>query len=285
VFFRMVGEDAPLRVPSMRPVAVLVLDCGRHLFPVEYGIANASAVRRRAIRALQRFDLVVAVSNATRETLVSELAVDPAKIVVAPCALPLHSPIAPEPPSVALRKPFFLLVNPGGGNKNWTTAFEAYTQYARSRGAGPLPRLVVAGGLAAEESRIRAVVASDPVLHSAVDVLGHVSDTELAWLYTNAHVLLAPSLHEGFGLTLLEAMSHDLPVLASSIPAHAEVADGAALLVEPRRADKFAAGLERVDSDHALRSALIARGHTRVRAYSWRRSAEVLLPRLLALGR
>jgi len=107
-----------------------------------------------------------------------------------------------------------------------------------------------------------------------VRVLRAVPDQDLVELYNRAEAFAYPSLYEGFGLPILEAMACGVPVVASSSSALPEVAGPAALLADPTDADDFAAQLFAVLRGPALRHRLIAAGHERARAYSWRRTAE-----------
>jgi glycosyltransferase involved in cell wall biosynthesis len=90
-------------------------------------------------------------------------------------------------------------------------------------------------------------------------------------------VLAYPSIYEGFGLPMLEAMACGTPVVASTASCMPEVAGDAALLVPPTDVDALAAALDRSLTDEALRADLIAKGHARVRQFSWAKSAQQLL--------
>lgn len=108
--------------------------------------------------------------------------------------------------------------------------------------------------------------------------LGNLDDTDLAVALSRATVAVVPSLAEGFGLSLVEAMSMGVPVVHSDAPALIEVADGAGLVVELEPAESYpqrlAEALRRVVDDIALADELRVRGLDRSRAYSWRDSAE-----------
>jgi glycosyltransferase involved in cell wall biosynthesis len=106
---------------------------------------------------------------------------------------------------------------------------------------------------------------------------GFVADADLPALYSAARVLAYPSIYEGFGLPMLEAMACGTPVVTSTASCMPEVAGDAALLDPPPDVDALAAGLERALTDEALRADLIARGRARARQFSWAKSAQQLL--------
>ena len=108
-----------------------------------------------------------------------------------------------------------------------------------------------------------------------VVLAGHVDDAGGARCSTR-RVLAYPSIYEGFGFPLLEAMSASLPVVAARAGSIPEVAGDAALLVEPTDERGLAEALDRVLSDDALRSQLVARGHDRVGTFSWPATARAL---------
>jgi len=102
-----------------------------------------------------------------------------------------------------------------------------------------------------------------------------VSDADLEGLYALADVLAFPSLYEGFGLPVLEAMARDVPVVTSSRGSLAEVAGDAAVVVDPESVESIRLGLRRVLEDPDLRGRLVARGRTQAARFSWERTAEL----------
>jgi len=142
----------------------------------------------------------------------------------------------------------FLYVGDDEPRKNLATLREAHRRYAEGAGAEALP-LVLAG-------------------------IDELPDAErLAELYSQAAALVHPSLHEGFGLTPLEAMTTGTPVIAARSPGVTEVCGEAALYVDPRDPEDLAQQLTRVAGDPALRSDLGERGRRRAAEFSWARSA------------
>jgi len=109
-------------------------------------------------------------------------------------------------------------------------------------------------------------------LQDRVILTGRVSESEKHTLYQHAAIAVAPSISEGFGLPILEAMAHGIPVIASNCTSHPEVAGEAALLVEPTDA-KLAAGLIRLAADADLRTDLATRGRARAAEFPWSRTA------------
>ena len=108
----------------------------------------------------------------------------------------------------------------------------------------------------------------------AIEFRGHVDDVELIELMQGAMAFVYPSLYEGFGLPVVEAMSLGIPVLTSNIGATREVADGAAILVDPMSVEDIRAGIETLISDPDLRRSLAILGQLRASSYSWARTAQ-----------
>jgi alpha-1,3-rhamnosyl/mannosyltransferase len=148
-----------------------------------------------------------------------------------------------------------------------------------------LPRLIAAWTRLPEELRSAHALAlvgprgwdDEEVLAAAraagVRLLGRVGDAQLHALYANATAFAYPSLYEGFGLPVLEAMAAGAPVLTSLSSSLPEVAGDAALLVDPRDTAAIAAGLERLLRDAGLRERLRVAGRARAAAFSWERTA------------
>jgi glycosyltransferase involved in cell wall biosynthesis len=114
-------------------------------------------------------------------------------------------------------------------------------------------------------------------LHEQVYYLGYVPADDLPGLYRGAAMLLFPSLFEGFGIPLVEAMALDCPIAAAHTGSIPEVVGDAALLFDPRQPDSIATVCSRLLADHSVRQALITRGRERATSFSWDRTAEETL--------
>jgi glycosyltransferase involved in cell wall biosynthesis len=111
-------------------------------------------------------------------------------------------------------------------------------------------------------------------LRDRVQYLGYVSDDDLVALYNLADVFVYPSIYEGFGLPVLEAMSCGAPVITSNVTSLPEIAGDAALLVDPRNTRELAEALKRILREPALREEMVERGFQQIRKFSWRTAAE-----------
>jgi glycosyltransferase involved in cell wall biosynthesis len=129
--------------------------------------------------------------------------------------------------------------------------------------------LVLAGSMGFGASEICAAIDASPA-RARIQVLGYVSEPGLTSLYDRCAIFAFPSLDEGFGMPVLEAMAHNLPVLTSNRSGHAEVAGDAALLVGPEDTDAISEGLKKLAVDVDLRKKLAARGRSRAAGFTWK---------------
>ena len=143
-----------------------------------------------------------------------------------------------------------------------------------------VPELVIAGrpGWSFGDTLHR--IAAEP----GVRYLGHVDEPTLTALYESASVLAFPSLYEGFGLPLLEAMAHGVPAVVGAAGALPELALGAAIAVKPDDVNSIAGALERLLSDEQLRHKLGEEGKRRAANYSWDLAAQQTLEVLHRIG-
>ncbi len=217
----------------------------------------------QARHAAERSDLIVAVSEFTARQVEQLLQVDRSKIRV------IHHGTRPAPaPRAAIpREPVILSVGAIQRRKNIVRLVEAFEQLA------PGWKLVLAGSFGFDSEAARQRIERSPRKHE-IQVLGYVSDSELEDLYRRASILAFPSLDEGFGMPVLDAMARGLPVLTANRSAMPEVAGDAALLVDPTDVHSIAEGLCRLTVDSQLRDALVQAGLRRAQDFTWEKSVE-----------
>lgn len=143
-------------------------------------------------------------------------------------------------------------------------------------GLGVDARLVIAGPMKEGESQLRRA-ATEMGIAGKVILTGFVDDADLAALYSAARVYACPSLYEGFGFTILEAMACGTPVVSSRETSLAEVGRDGVLFADPRRPVEFAAALARVFTDDTLRQQLVQAGFVNVQRFSWKAAAQATL--------
>lgn len=174
----------------------------------------------------------------------------------------------------AIRGDYFLHVGTLQPRKNLARLLEAFSLFrGRVGGRMTLALAGVKGWLT--EGFFRRL--EELGLGESVRLLGYVPQEALPALYGGAKALVFPSLYEGFGLPLLEAMACGLPALASSASSLPEVAGGAALLVDPLDTEAIAEGMRRIVEDEGLREELAAKGLRRAKDFSWDRCARETL--------
>jgi glycosyltransferase involved in cell wall biosynthesis len=174
---------------------------------------------------------------------------------------------------------YFLFVGTDRPHKNLDRLLVAYNR-ARQNLPGLPPLRIV--GQNRRPAKLRETIESLQ-LTTSVSVCGPIDNTQLEQAYGGALALVMPSLQEGFGLPILEAMQRGVPVITSSLSATAEVAGNAALTVNPYDVEGLATALVRVAADPTLRADLIVRGSARADDFSWERCAEITATSLAEL--
>jgi glycosyltransferase involved in cell wall biosynthesis len=235
-------------------------------------------------RSVRRADFIIADSENTRNDLVVLLGVRPTSIAVVPGGV--EERFKPVTDAAVLQKarrqlgvgdaPFVLAIGVLEPRKNLNRLMDAFLLLKQREAIPKDLKLVLAGGKGWLYDDIFEHHDASPVRD---DILlpGFVADEALPAIYSAAAVLAFPSLYEGFGLPILEAMACGTPVVASRASCLPEVAEGAALLVDPTNVEALTAALELALVDTDLRAGLVAKGRQRASEYSWRSAAERLL--------
>ena len=223
--------------------------------------------------AVRLADRVITVSGHTAEDLLREMPNARGKVSPIPLGTSFLAPAASRESltSLGLTEPYFLFVGTLEPRKNLTRLLEAFARLPDSLRSRAV--LAIAGGKGWGGVDV-ATIAERFGIGDRVRVLGYVDDSQLATLYAHALFLAMPSLYEGFGLPLLEAMSHGTPVLTSNCASMPEVAGDAGVLVDPCDVDSVAHGLSELLSHDARRNALACLAKTHAASFSWDRAAE-----------
>lgn len=221
-------------------------------------------------RVVQAADRIIAVSQATRADLIALAGARPEQVtVVHEAAEPQYSP-SPRRAAGSGPTPYLLYVGGFNRRKNLSLLVRAFSEALREL-AEPLD-LVLAG----DPGPIGAALAREAEeagVSGRLMLPGFIPLPRLPGLYREAVAFIYPSLYEGFGLPVLEAMACGTPVVAADLPALREVAGPAALWFDPKDLQGLSAAISSVVLDPGLRARLSAQGLARARQFSWERCA------------
>lgn len=215
----------------------------------------------QARRAARHSDLIIAVSQFTANQVSDLLGFDRSRIRVV-----AHGVDEGGGDTGVKREKMILFVGALQARKNVARLVEAFETLATDW------RLVLAGAPSGYQAeRILDRIERSPS-RDRIQVAGYVSAEELQQLYSRAAIFAFPSLDEGFGIPVLEAMAHGVPVVASNRSGVVEAAGDAAILINPEQTEELRNSLERLIGDEALRGQLSERGRARAKMYTWEKA-------------
>jgi glycosyltransferase involved in cell wall biosynthesis len=250
----------PLGRPCMG--VVTIHDLAFEVFPDDFSARTGWKYRTFARRAARSAQRVICVSGYTAADVVRRYGVDEARVRIIPNAasLPIGDGASPD------GGPYLLAVGDLRPKKNLMRLVQAFRVL---RQEGLEHRLVLAGvNSGPEAERVRAAAGGEPVR-----LTGYVSDARLDALMRGADALIHPSLYEGFGLVLVEAMARGVPVVAARATALPETGGDAAAYFDPLDVGDIAAAIRRVVGDRERHAELARRGRARAARLSWESTA------------
>jgi glycosyltransferase involved in cell wall biosynthesis len=256
-------------VLSTTPLVTTIHDISPIINPSWFSDKYVTFYRILTPIVLRVSDRIITVSEFSKKEIIDKYDVSHREII------PIHNGVKPRTKKDGTPCPrvspgaFLLFVGSMNPRKNLRGLIKAYSQY-REQATSPLP-LVLAG----PSKDIFAENELDNI--EGIINLGYVSEDKLTWLYTNAAVFVFPSLYEGFGLPIIEAMSVGTPVVTSDRGAMAEVAGDAAYLVDPTNVAAIGDGITRLLEDKEYRRELSERGKRRSEQFDWSKTARQTL--------
>jgi glycosyltransferase involved in cell wall biosynthesis len=259
------------------PSIMTIHDMTLWLFPEYHGRSRLLSMRPIIPLAARRAAAIITVSESARRDIISILGVPEEKVhVIYEAPAPHFRRLSPGPSLEAVREHhqlpdrFILYVGTIEPRKNLVRLLEAFAQLRRA--GGQTCSLVLVGQRGWHDDAVFEA-AERLALGDAVRFLGYVSPETLVALYNLAEVAAFPSMYEGFGLPVVEAMSCGLPVVTSASGSLAEVAGDAAEYVDPHEVESIAHGLERLLTDRTRHEELRARGLARAPQFNWAEAA------------
>jgi glycosyltransferase involved in cell wall biosynthesis len=257
---------------SARRRVVTVHDLTYKRFPLLLQRETLHNLERQMLREIAVADAVISVSEATRRDLLASYSIDPRRVVT------IHSGIAPAPEPDQRVRPlparYLLFVSTIEPRKNLSVLLDAF-ESLKSRGQYD-GSLVVVGKIGWKSEAVVARMRKSRWA-GAIHHLDYLDAGALSSVYERAEVFVFPSIYEGFGFPLLEAMQHGVPTIAALTSSLPEVGGDATIYFDPASAAELAAAIGRVTSDPVLRSSLVRKGRERVELFQWSRTAEETL--------
>jgi glycosyltransferase involved in cell wall biosynthesis len=268
------GQTTPLR--GSVPRVVTIHDLIFHHFPSTFSTPAQKAHEFLVPRGARRAQRVITDSQATADDLTKTYGIDAGKIDVAPIGpgfAPSHEALTRAELSDQLgigSEPFALSVASGHEHKNLDRLITAFAAVPGER------QLIVVGRAGGQEVALRAQ-ADELGVGDRVTFTGWISEPALEGLYSKAELFVYPTLIEGFGLPVLEAMLRGVPVACSNASSLPEVAGDAAEMFDPMDTAAITSALEKLFDDPARRAELIELGRAQAAKFSWARAAELTL--------
>jgi glycosyltransferase involved in cell wall biosynthesis len=233
--------------------------------------------------SIKRCRKVLTISEASKRDIVEFFGVDPDKVVVTPLALDKRIQKEVDEAMVdeacgryGIRRPYILSVGGLWPHKNSDAMLRALSRLRKLDETKSI-NLVITGNDNYGARRTLETLAAELKLEDSLTMPGYVADADLPALYAGAAVYASVSHFEGFGLTILEAMNHGVPVVVSNCASLPEVAGNAAAIVHPDDYDSLAEALHRAIVDDGYRRLMVERGRVRVQQFSWKRTAQLTL--------
>jgi glycosyltransferase involved in cell wall biosynthesis len=257
-------------------LVVTVHDTSFFHLPATFSRTEALRSRLLVPRSARAAARVITGSESAKRDVVADCGVDPGRVEVIPLGVAgafararASAPGSDVPAKYGIDCPFVLSVGRLNARKNLSALIAAFSLAKKRHG---LPHVLVISGRENHGSGgvLEAAREAGP---GAVRFTGFVADEDLPALYARAALFAYPSLFEGFGLPVVEAMAAGVPVLVSDTPALRETVGEAGWAVDPFQVEGMAAAIIRVLRDDRLRKDLIAKGLTRAEEFSWPRTA------------
>lgn len=277
----------PLFKPRSCKYVVTILDISNTKYPEAYTFFTRLYLRVFVYLAQKKADKIIVISESTKKDLVEYYNINPQKITVTYLAASSDfKPITERKRLEEVKAKYSLpdkfilfigLLNPRKNIRRLILAFQKIMDKI------PDYRLVIVGKKGWLFDDIFKEV-NDQRLEKRVIFVGYVQQEDLPVFYTLASVFAFPSLYEGFGIPILEAMSCGCPVLTSNVSSMPEVAGNAGLLVNPTSVEEIAAGILKLLSDDGLRKDCVQKGFVQARRFSWERCARETLELYRSMG-
>lgn len=252
----------------------MIHDLAYKFFPESYSKYELLMNESNMKSSLKRAEYLIFTSNANRDDFYKfyNFPKDKTRIVPLGYDKKIYKVINKPKNILKLKSPYFLFVGRLEKRKNVANIIEAFSLFKQKNNTAH--KLVLVGKKGYGYEKIIQKINSFSELKKEIIVPGYLNDKDLAHLYSASDAFIFPSLYEGFGIPVLEAMASGIPVLTSNIPTLKEVAGDGALYVDPKNTNDIADGIENIISNKKKRSDSIKKGVLNIKKYSWENTAK-----------
>lgn len=269
------GYTQPLLLPCKSVVVIHDLNWKYH--PEDFSLIPRIFLQFLTTLSARRSSAIIAISQATKTSIVEHLSIDPNKISVIYHGMTQsvnhEGAISITRKKYGLPKKYLFTVLSHYVHKNLETLVGAYEAIGKDEAS---LHLVIAGTGTGNAKRLRAKYIKEtgnPKIH----LLPHLTNQELAALYQGAEIFVFPSAYEGFGLPVLEAMSHQTPVISSNAYALKEVVASGGILVDPYDVEQYIIAIKQLLKNKTLRQKCIQAGVRQVSKFTWEKCGKETL--------
>lgn len=266
------------------PQVISILDVSYKKFPdlfTKFDLYQLALWGRLSVKKATK---IITISRSSKDDIIQEYGVKSSKVAVAHLGIKPSLKLAMTEKDLSQKysvtSPYVLFVGTIQPRKNVLRLIQAFSKLTDKH---PDLKLVIVGKKGWQYEQIL----HEPEklgISEKVSFLHDVTDEDLATFYKYAEVFVLPSLYEGFGLPILEAMKYDCPVITSNTSSLPEAGGEAALYVDPENITEIASKIDKVVSDKKLKEQMIAKGKEQVKKFSWERSAKEVLRVLEQVG-
>lgn len=257
------------------PQIISILDVSYKHFPDMFPKKDLLKLAIWGKFSIRNAEKIITISNSSRDDIINEYKVPKSKVEVVPLGI-REIEISKMDKNEFIKKynlsnPYVLFVGTLQPRKNIANLIEAFSKIENKN-----LDLVIVGRKGWDFENILAAPKKFNI-EDKVKFLDNVTNEDLPLFYKNAEVFVLPSLYEGFGLPILEAMQYDCPVVTSKISSLPEAGGDAAIYFDPKNVADIAATIEKVINNKKLREDMIKKGKEQVKKFSWEKSAREVI--------
>lgn len=282
----------PWFVPRKIKIATIIHDISFNFYPQFIKFSDLFFLKKLIPMSLKRADKIIAVSQFTKEEIIKYynplIGGDPEKIAV------VHNAVADDfleqaqniteekiktvKEKYKLPEKYILYIGTLQPRKNIPALVEGFALLKSELSSVKRSvKLVIAGGKGHNYDRLIDEIIEKNNLSENIIFPGYIDEEDKAAVMAGAEIFCFPSLYEGFGIPILEAMSAGVPVVASDIAPHREIAGEAALFFNPQIAGELSRKLREILQNNVFKNGLIDKGREQTKKFSWKKSAEKML--------